>query len=77
MGILSSNKVMNSSETSTDRSTPRWAGDAAADAPPTAFERTVLAEVLRAIRRVRHGSVQLSLQDGRVVQVDITEKRRL
>lgn len=57
----------------------RWVREelALADAPPADSERAVLAEVLRAIRRVRHGSVNLALQDGRVVQIDILEKRRL
>jgi hypothetical protein len=43
---------------------------------PTEHERAVLNEVLVAIRRVRHGSVTLSVQDGKVLQLDITEKRR-
>jgi hypothetical protein len=40
-------------------------------------ERAVLAEVLRAIRAVRHGSVQVIVQDGRAVQIDTLEKKRL
>lgn len=44
---------------------------------PSESERKVLAEVLRAIRAVRHGSVQIVLQDARVVQIDTTEKKRL
>lgn len=44
---------------------------------PTAHEETVLAEVLTAMRAVRFGSVQLTLQDGRVVQIDTLEKKRL
>jgi hypothetical protein len=43
----------------------------------TASERAVLQEVLQAMRQVRHGSIQLAVQDGRVIQVDVTEKRRL
>jgi hypothetical protein len=43
----------------------------------TPAERAVLEEVLGAIRRVRHGSVQLIVQDGRVVQIDTVEKKRL
>lgn len=39
-------------------------------------ERQVLAEVLQAIRSVRHGYVQITLQDSRVVQIDTLEKRR-
>ena len=44
---------------------------------PSSHEQEVLSEVLRGLRRVKHGSIQLSLQDGRVVQIDTTEKRRL
>jgi hypothetical protein len=33
--------------------------------------------VLRAIRSVRHGHVQVIVQDGRVVQIDTLEKRRM
>ncbi len=40
-------------------------------------ERQVLAEVLQAIRAVRHGYVQITLQDARVVQIDTLEKKRL
>ena len=39
-------------------------------------ERQVLGEVLKAMRRVRHGTVALSVQDGKVVQLDVTEKKR-
>jgi hypothetical protein len=40
-------------------------------------ERQVLAEVLQAIRSVRYGYVQITLQDARVVQIDTLEKKRL
>ena len=40
-------------------------------------EQQVLAEVLQAIRSVRHGYVQITLQDARVVQIDTLEKKRL
>jgi len=40
-------------------------------------EREVLEEILRAIRRVRHGYVQIIVQDARVVQIDTLEKKRL
>ena len=43
----------------------------------TVEERTALEEVLRALRRVRHGYVQVIVQDGRVIQIDTTEKKRL
>lgn len=44
---------------------------------PTAHEEAVLAEVLTAMRAVRFGSVQITLQDGHVVQIDTLEKKRL
>jgi hypothetical protein len=40
-------------------------------------ERQVLSEVLQAIRSVRHGYVQITLQDARVVQIDTLENKRL
>ena len=43
----------------------------------TAHEQAVLTEVLTAMRSVRFGSVQITLQDGRVVQIDTLEKKRL
>ena len=44
---------------------------------PNREEASVLQEVLRALRRIRYGQVQLNIQDGRVVQIDQTEKVRL
>jgi hypothetical protein len=40
-------------------------------------EQTVLQEVLRAIRKVRFGYVQVIVQDGRAIQIDTMEKKRL
>jgi len=40
-------------------------------------EKEILAEVLRAIRRVRHGYVQVIVQDGKAIQIDTMEKKRL
>ncbi len=34
-------------------------------------------DIRAAVARVRFGTVQLVIQDGRVVQIDVTEKRRL
>jgi hypothetical protein len=34
-------------------------------------------ELRRALERVRHGSITLIVQDGRVVQIDTTTKLRL
>jgi len=60
------------------RAVPRWAQEeGATPAGPSAEERVVLAEVLSALRRLRHGTIQLQVQDGRTVQFDITEKRRM
>lgn len=42
----------------------------------TRQEISVLREVCQAIRQIRHGQVQISIQDGRVVQLDRTEKVR-
>lgn len=57
------------------------ADTAASTAPavpaPTAQEQAVLDEVLSAIRVVRYGYVQITLQDARVVQIDTLEKKRL
>jgi hypothetical protein len=47
------------------------------DTPPTPDEAAVLDRVLDAVRRIRHGYVHLTVQDGRVVQIDRTEKERL
>ena len=44
---------------------------------PDGREQTVLSEVLRAIRRVRHGYVQVIVQDGKAIQIDTMEKKRL
>lgn len=44
---------------------------------PTAQEQAVLNEVLKALRSVRFGYVQITLQHARVVQIDTLEKKRL
>ena len=36
-----------------------------------------LNEIKEAIEKIRFGSVQLIIQDGRVVQIDTIEKKRL
>ena len=58
---------------------PRWAGEVAgsADRAISAVERAVIVEVLSGLRRLRHGVIQLFIQDGRVVQIETTEKKRL
>lgn len=60
----------------TDQHTPTHPG-ANPIAQLDAHERQVLAEVLQAIRSVRHGYVQITLQDARVVQIDTLAKKRL
>ncbi|AKX94803.1 hypothetical protein MTHERMOG20_08230 [Moorella thermoacetica] len=40
-------------------------------------EQRVLEEVLKALRQVRYGSITIIIQDGRIVQIDYTEKVRL
>ncbi|MBE3581277.1 MAG: YezD family protein [Thermoanaerobacteraceae bacterium] len=40
-------------------------------------EQKVLGEVLKALRQVRYGSITIIIQDGRIVQIDYTEKVRL
>lgn len=82
MLIFLTDEVMNTAENGhRDVAIPRWVKEGAADgalpAPVTAQERAVLDEVLRALRRIRHGSLTLAIQDARVVQLEITEKKRL
>ena len=56
----------------------RWVRELIADGNgPMPAEQAVVAEVLSSIRRVRHGSVHLMLQDAKVVQIETTEKKRL
>lgn len=43
----------------------------------TPAEKRVLQAVLAAMRRIRHGYIQVVLHDGRVVQIDRLEKERL
>ena len=45
--------------------------------PATNAERAVVGEVLGAMRSIRHGSIEISIQDGRAVQINTTEKKRL
>ena len=39
-------------------------------------EERVVRALLAALRRIQHGSVQLLVQDSRVVQIDTVEKMR-
>ena len=57
------------------RSTP---GDEAIDGDElTEEEREVLANVARILRRIRFGTVVLTVQDGKVIQIEMAEKFRL
>lgn len=49
---------------------------ASQDKAQQGHEEEMLREVLRAIRSIKYGSVQLVIQDGRVVQIEKTEKVR-
>jgi hypothetical protein len=49
----------------------------ATDQEPQAEEAQVLRLILRAIREIRYGSVQIVIQDSKVVQIDKVEKLRL
>ena len=40
--------------------------------PPLPIE-----EIQEAVEKVRHGTVHLIIQDGRIVQIDTLEKKRL
>lgn len=36
-----------------------------------------LAAVAEALSRIRYGAIQLTVHDGKVMQVDVTERRRI
>ncbi len=38
--------------------------------------REALAEVIAAVRRIRYGSVVVRVENGEVVQLEVTEKKR-
>ncbi len=40
-------------------------------------ERKALLQILQALRSIRYGSVQIIVQDGKIVQIDKLEKIRL
>lgn len=47
-----------------------------AEIPVTPQEAEILGKVLQAVRQIKFGYVQLTIQDGKVVQIDRTEKYR-
>lgn len=49
----------------------------APDSKQTPTSQAVLAQICDALRGLRFGSVNIAVQDGVVVQIDRTEKRRL
>lgn len=40
-------------------------------------EESLVHEILKAVHSIKYGTVHLILQDGRVVQIETTEKTRL
>ena len=46
-------------------------------APSSSPPPEIVEQILQAIQKVRHGTVQIIIQDGRVVQIDTTEKTRV
>lgn len=40
-------------------------------------EKKLLSQILKAVRSIRYGCVQIIVQDSKVVQIDKTEKIRL
>jgi hypothetical protein len=44
--------------------------------PPSQEEKEILDKVLEAVRQIKFGYIQITIQDGRVVQIDRTEKQR-
>ena len=47
------------------------------DDPPSEREREVMQAVLAALRGLRYGSIVLTVHDGRLVEVQRTEKLRI
>ena len=44
--------------------------------PSAAALHAPLDTVVEALSRIRYGAIQLTVHDGRLVQVDVTERRR-
>ncbi len=45
-------------------------------APPVPLAEQALPPIREALERLRYGTIMLTVHDGRIVQLDITEKRR-
>ena len=48
-----------------------------ASSPDRSTQALPIDDIREAVERIRFGSVQLIIQDGRIVQIDSTEKKRL
>jgi hypothetical protein len=59
---------------SADSATPNQISADASDSLPNLSE--VDAEILRTLRNIRYGSVEITIHDSRVVQIERKEKRR-
>lgn len=46
-------------------------------ADPAKYRAEALGMVTEALARLRYGTIQLTVHDGKVLQIDVTEKRRL
>jgi hypothetical protein len=53
-----------------ERSTPQTQG-------PAPVQGSVERRILDAVASIRYGSVVIAIQDGRVVQIESTEKQRI
>lgn len=40
-------------------------------------DENLIANIVACINRVRYGSVEIKIQDSKVIQIDVLEKRRL
>jgi hypothetical protein len=47
------------------------------ETPPKALEPKALEVVSEALSRLRYGAIQLTVHDGKVMQIDVTERKRL
>ena len=44
---------------------------------PSSLAQDALAAVSEQLKRIRFGSIAITIHEGKIVQLDITEKRRL
>ena len=61
----------------TPASAVRTRHNAPVTVPPRTEVPLPIEEIQEAVAKVRHGTVQLIIQDGRIVQIDTLEKKRL